>query len=179
MLAYAAGDAKAFDHLYEYYRAPLYRFILRQVKDPVSSNDLYQQCWEKVIKGRHTYRSKFPFAAWLCRIARNTVTDHFRRQPQGLTEELTDFPDSARGPETEALAAEADGQLAAAINALPPDQREVVLLRLEGGLDLPAIADITATNQETCKSRLRYALAKLRESVQQVEPQAGGVYEPQ
>lgn len=171
MLAYAAGDASAFDRLYEHYRAPLYRFILRQVKDPVSSNDLYQQCWEKVIKGRHTYRSKSPFPAWIYRIARNTVIDHFRRQPQGLTDELTDIPSTAGGPETEAMTAEADGQLAAAIDALPAEQREVVLLRLEGGLDLPAIADITATNQETCKSRLRYALVKLRESMQQVELQ--------
>ena len=172
MLAYAAGDASAFDRLYEQYRAPLYRFILRQVKDPVSSNDLYQQCWEKVVKGRHTYRSKSPFPAWLFRIARNTVIDHFRRPQPGLTDDLSELLSDASGPETEALAAEEHGQLVAAIDALPADQREVVLLRLEAGLDLAAIADITATNPETCKSRLRYALAKLQERMQPVELQA-------
>jgi RNA polymerase sigma factor (sigma-70 family) len=172
MLAYAAGDASAFEHLYAQYRAPLYRFILRQVKDPVSSNDLYQQCWEKVIKGRHAYRNKSPFSAWLFRIARNTVIDFFRRQQPGQTQELTDLlPSRTSGPEAEALATEEHGLLAAAIDALPAEQREVVLLRLEGGLDLAAIADITGVNPETCKSRLRYALAKLQERLQQAEPE--------
>jgi RNA polymerase sigma factor (sigma-70 family) len=172
MLAYAAGDTGAFDRLYEHYRAPLYRFILRQVRDPVSSNDLYQQCWEKVIKGRLTYRSKSPFPAWLFRIARNTVIDHFRRQQPGLTDDLADFiPSEVSGPEAEFLATEEHCRLATAINALPAEQREVVLLRLEAGLDLAAIADITGSNPETCKSRLRYALAKLQERMQEVEPQ--------
>lgn len=170
MLAYAAGDTAAFDRLYEHFRAPLYRYILRQVRDPVSSNDLYQQCWEKVIKGRLAYRSKSPFPAWLFRIARNTVIDHFRRQQPGLTDDLTDLRSDAAGPEAEFLAVEEHGQLVAAIDALPAEQREVVLLRLEAGLDLAAIADITGSNPETCKSRLRYALAKLQERMQQTQP---------
>lgn len=167
MLAYAAGDAGAFDRLYEHYRAPLYRFILRQVRDPVSTNDIYQQCWEKVIKGRHTYRSKSPFPAWLFRIARNTVIDHFRRMAPAGLDEMPDLPGETSSPEDEVLAVEEQGQLAAAIDALPLEQREVVLLRLEAGLDLAAIADITDSKPETCKSRLRYALAKLQEQMQQ------------
>ncbi|HET6565550.1 MAG TPA: sigma-70 family RNA polymerase sigma factor [Xanthomonadales bacterium] len=174
MLAYAAGDASAFDHLYEHYRTPLYRFILRQVRDPVSSNDIYQQCWEKVIKGRHTYRSKSPFPAWLFRIARNTVIDHFRRMAPAGLDEFTDLPGETSSPEAEVLAVEEQGQLAAAIDALPLEQREVVLLRLEAGLDLAAIADITASKPETCKSRLRYALAKLQEQMQQAGLATGG-----
>ncbi|HKX56938.1 MAG TPA: sigma-70 family RNA polymerase sigma factor, partial [Xanthomonadales bacterium] len=120
MLACAAGDTGAFDRLYEHYRAPLYRFILCQVKDPVSSNDLYQQSWEKVIKGRHTYRRKSPFPAWLFRIARNTVIDHFRRQQPGLADDLADF-----------LATEEHRRLVAAIDALPAGQllRELDLLQ--------------------------------------------------
>lgn len=178
MLAYAAGDAHAFDRLYAYYRAPLYRFVLRQVKDPVSSNDLYQQCWEKVIRARHSYRSKSPFPAWLFRIARNTVIDHFRREKAGLADELAELPSEDSGPETTALAAEADGRLAAAIDTLPAEQREVVLLRLEAGLDLAAIAEITASKTETCKSRLRYALAKLQAQLQETELPAGGQHAP-
>jgi RNA polymerase sigma-70 factor (ECF subfamily) len=171
MLAYAAGDAAAFDRLYEQFRAPLYRFILRQVRDPASSNDVYQQCWEKVIKGRHSYRSKSPFAAWLFHLARNTVIDHFRRQSRHAADaafdiEVLPYPGGdLAGPEDQAVASEEDGRLAAAVDALPPEQREVVLLRLEAGLDLAAIAEVTRCKPETCKSRLRYALAKLQHSM--------------
>lgn len=181
MLAYAAGDIQAFDRLYEQYRGPLYRFILRQVKDPVASNDLYQQCWEKVIKGRHSYRSKAPFTAWLFRIARNTVVDHFRRQSPAEQAEtwtggdaLTGLAAEVLNPESAVLAAEEQGRLAAAIDALPPEQREVVLLRLEAGLDLGAIAGITDCKPETCKSRLRYALAKLQQQLQPPARAAAG-----
>jgi RNA polymerase sigma factor (sigma-70 family) len=174
MLAYAAGDAKAFDRLYQQHRGPLYRYILRQVKDPVASNDLYQQCWEKVIKGRHGYRSKSPFAAWLFRIARNTVIDYFRRAVPESDAGLADLPGEAAGPEALAQQQEAGQQLADAIDALPPEQREVLLLRLEAGLGLEAIAEITGVNAETCKSRLRYALGKLRQKVQQAGEVTGG-----
>ncbi len=174
MLAYAAGDASAFDRLYEQYRAPLYRFILRQVKDPVASNDLYQQCWEKLIKGRHTYRSASPFPAWLFRIARNTVIDYFRRQTPDTYSDPAEWASETAGPETLALQTETELSLAAAVHALPADQREVVLLRLEAGLDLSAIAQITGSNPETCKSRLRYALAKLHQQMQQAHESSGG-----
>ncbi len=183
MLAYAAGDAAAFDRLYEQFRAPLYRFILRQVRDPASSNDVYQQCWEKVIKGRLSYRSKSPFAAWLFHLARNTVIDHFRRQSRVAADAAFDIEDlpcpggEVAGPEDQAMASEADGRLAAAINALPPEQREVVLLRLEAGLDLAAIAEVTRCKPETCKSRLRYALAKLQQSMNEDGQLAGHVAE--
>lgn len=174
MLAYAAGDVAAFDRLYQNHRAALYRFILRQVKDPVSSNDIYQLCWEKVIKGRQRYSSNSPFPAWLFRIARNTVIDHFRRQANIPNHELPDLPSDRPDPEQSALEYESANSLAEAIDSLPFDQREVVLLRLEAGLDLATIAALTGVNAETCKSRLRYALGKLKQQMQESPVAAGG-----
>ncbi len=178
MLNYAAGDMSAFDRLYEQYRAPLYRFVLRQVKDPVASNDIYQQCWEKLIKGRHLYRSKSPFTAWLFRIARNTVVDHFRRAAPLADSDGPELVSNSAGPEEQLLQTETDQKLSSAIASLPAEQREVVLLRLEAGLDLTAIAEITGVNVETCKSRLRYALAKLKQQLQDAEESAGGHHVP-
>ncbi len=178
MLAYAAGDVTAFDRLYAQYRAPLYRFVLRQVKDPVASNDIYQQCWEKLIKGRHLYRSKSPFPAWLFRIARNTVVDHFRRAAPVADSDGPELLSNSAGPEDQALQTESEQKLASAIASLPAEQREVVLLRLEAGLDLIAIAGITGVNAETCKSRLRYALAKLKLQMQDAEASPGGPHVP-
>ncbi len=179
MLAYAAGDAQAFDRLYEHYRTALYGFILRQVKDPVASNDIYQQCWEKLIKGRHSYRSKSPFPAWLFRIARNTVVDHFRRESKTPGGELPELVSDTAGPEQQSLETEVEESLSAAIAKLPTEQREVVLLRLEAGLDLAAIANITGVNTETCKSRLRYALAKLQQQMQDTDATSGGQHAAQ
>ena len=173
MLDFAAGDAGAFDLLYERYRGPLYRFILRQLKNPVESNDIYQLVWEKAIKSRTSYHRKFPFPAWLFRIARNTVIDHFRRNSSYTDTEFIDMESNQAGPETAAIHEQDEMSLAEAIAALPAEQREVVLLRLEGGLDLGEIASITGANQETCKSRLRYALAKLKSQLQTSDPDAG------
>ena len=80
MNAYAKGDAAAFDALYQRHRAPLYRYILRQVRDPATANDLYQGSWEKVIRASARYRADAPFKAWLYRIAHNHLVDHFRRE---------------------------------------------------------------------------------------------------
>jgi len=177
MLAYAKGDAEAFDLLYERYRGPLYRFILRQAKDPVLANDLYQLCWEKLVKNRGKYRAQSPFPAWLFFLARNTVIDHFRRPANSDVNELPDLPSNTHGPEQSALESETERSLANAISGLPSEQREVVLLRLEGGFDLAAIAEITGVGAETCKSRLRYAIARLKSEMQNSQVTAGGSHE--
>lgn len=166
MQAYAGGDPAAFECLYARHRGPLYRFILRQVRDPATANDLYQGCWEKVIRARASYTDRAPFKAWLYRIARNHVVDYFRRSRPAaeLTEEAIGT-DSA-GPEQVLIGEEAASRLLSAVNALPAEQREVILLKLEAGLDVATIAEITATGRETAKSRLRYAIAKLKKSLE-------------
>jgi RNA polymerase sigma-70 factor (ECF subfamily) len=165
MKAWAGGDPGAFEQLYARYRQPLYRYILRLSGDPVAANDLYQGCWEKVIKARKRYRPKAPFGAWLFRIARNHVFDHFRRsRPEDeLKPEFmaTDDP----GPDQKLADADRAAALERALGQLPPEQRDVVLLKLEGGLDLQQIADISGTGRETAKSRLRYAIRKLRQAI--------------
>jgi len=162
MQAYAKGEMEAFDALYARHRGPLYRYILRQVGDPVTANDLYQGSWEKIIKARARYRPQAPFKAWMYRIAHNHVADHFRRSRPGseldVEAQATDNP----GPEQTLMGEQDASRLAAAVRGLPAEQREVLLLRLEAGLDLEAIAAITGVKRETAKSRLRYAIGKLK-----------------
>ncbi len=163
MLNYADGDSAAFEVLYARYRGPLYRYILRQVSDATTANDLYQGSWEKMIKARHRYPSQAPFRAWLFRIARNHVIDHFRRQrPEvPLDPESQADPDDPPG---EALDRDASRRrLRAAIAALPQEQRDTLLLKLEAGLGLEEIGTLTGVGRETVKSRLRYAVARLKQ----------------
>ena len=154
---------EAFDHLYERHRGPLYRYILRLAGDPATANDLYQGSWEKIIKSRGRYKASAPFKAWMYRIAHNHVMDHFRRRrPEGDAD-----PDevSSKQPRPDEQMARQNrrDELLAAINSLPADQKDALILKMETGLDLQTIAEVTGVNPETAKSRLRYAVKKLKQ----------------
>lgn len=169
MQAYAGGDMAAFECLYARHRGPLYRYILRQAGDDATANDLYQGSWEKIIRARGSYTDKAPFKAWMYRIARNHVVDHFRRARPTSSLSPETIPTDDPGPVQVLIGEQAASRLAAAVSALPSEQREVLLLKLEGGFDLPTIAEITGVGQETAKSRLRYAVDKLKSSVRRVQ----------
>src|SRR5687767_15867126 len=79
MLRYAAGDARAFDALYDGHRRALWRFIRRSVPDAAATDDVFQECWSRVIANRERYRPEARFATWLYRIAHNCCMDHWRK----------------------------------------------------------------------------------------------------
>jgi len=162
MKAYAQGNVEAFELLYHRHRGPLYRYILRQVGDSATANDLYQGSWEKIIRARAKYRDSAPFRSWMYRIAHNHVMDHFRqaRPDYDGTPDSMESPNS--GPEEYLLLENQANALKTAISRLPVEQKEALLLKLEAGLDIQAIADVTEVNRETAKSRLRYAVDKLK-----------------
>jgi RNA polymerase sigma-70 factor (ECF subfamily) len=175
MLAYAAGDATAFDALYARHRGGLYRYLMRQCAHAGIVDELFQDIWLSAVRARTSYVPSAKFTTWLYRIAHNRLIDHWRATGQaelvsaGLGDDddeddaLTAIPGARNDqPEIRASAREIATRLTAALSALPPNQREVFLLHQEGGLELSEIAELTGAGVETVKSRLRYALAKLR-----------------
>jgi RNA polymerase sigma-70 factor (ECF subfamily) len=169
MLAYANGDLRAFDTLYARCRGMLYRFILRSVSDRASADELFQETWSRLIASRERYRVEAKFSTWLLQIAHNLIIDSFRRaRPQAGAEETEnvmrelDVPEHER-PEQVLSEFEQRRRLQLALDGLPDEQREAFLLRVESALGLAEIAEITGAGQETVKSRLRYAFAKIRE----------------
>lgn len=163
MLAYAGGDAAAFERLYRRHKDALYRYFLRHV-ETADAGELFQDVWQKLIQARGGYRSDAPFAAWLYRIAHNRLVDHWRRA-RPHDELPADAVDAdARGPESQVEQDDTARRLLAALARLPAEQREIIVLREERNLTLEQIADIQGVGRETVKSRLRYALAKLREA---------------
>ncbi len=152
----------AFEVLYERHRGPLYRYILRLVGNPATANDLYQGSWEKIIKARGRYKDSAPFKAWMYRITHNHVMDHFRREQPTAETQAENMPDNQAGPDEQIATEYRKKNLVAAIENLPAEQKDTLLLKLESGLDLQTIADVTGVNKETAKSRLRYAVKKLR-----------------
>ncbi|AKC85480.1 RNA polymerase sigma factor [Pseudoxanthomonas suwonensis] len=167
MLAWAGGDAAAFETLYARHRGPLFRFLLGQLRDRPLAEEVYQDVWQRVITAREGWRPEAAFSTWLYRIAHNRLNDHWRAQrhrppapadADRRTAALAD-PDD---PERVASREEGQRRLQQALDELPEDQREAVLLRLQQELSLEEIGRITGVGRETVKSRLRYALDKLR-----------------
>jgi len=165
MESYANGDARAFDELYARHRGPLYRYFIRQVNDRASANDLYQGAWEKIIRSRDRYRSTWKFTVWMYAIARNHLVDHYRGLRPTDGAEMDELSDQQPGPVEGAIDCEQNEQLLAGILALPEEQRTTLLLKLETGLNMEEIAMVTGTGIETVKSRLRYAVGKLKRSL--------------
>jgi len=168
MLAYGAGEVSAFEDLYSRHRGPLFRFMMRQVREHGTAEELYQDVWQKVITARERYRPDAKFSTWLYQIAHNRLTDHWRAlshrppPPEDAVERAEREPDP-QTPERQLSAFEERRRLQLALEELPPDQREVVMLRLEQELSLEEIGEITGVGRETVKSRLRYAMDKLRQ----------------
>lgn len=165
MAAYASGDAAAFDALYARHRGPLYRYLLRLHGDSVTANDLYQETWERVIRARGRFRPTMSFKAWMYRIAHNRAVDAFRRRRPTVPTDPDELYSGEGDPEQSLAATQLSERLLRALEALPVEQREALLLRLEGELDLETLAQVTGVSREAAKSRLRYALQKLRKTI--------------
>jgi RNA polymerase sigma-70 factor (ECF subfamily) len=167
MLAYGRGDAGAFETLYKRHRGALYRFVLRAIKHRSSAEELFQEAWIRVIEARSRYTPQARFTTWLYTIAHNLLVDHWRKKGLSLVQ-LEQEPGIAApdDPARRAEARQSIERLLRAIEALPAAQREAFLLHEEAGLSVAEIAAVTGAGEEAAKSRLRYAMSKLRAAVE-------------
>jgi RNA polymerase sigma-70 factor (ECF subfamily) len=177
MLRYQEGDVTAFETLYSRHRGPLFRFLLRQIGNQEYAEDVFQEVWSRIIRNSASYRPTAKFTTYIYHIARNCSVDHYRRtgkQPDNASADGVEEPVAQTGnPVAEACNTDIREALAAALSELPAEQREAFLLREESGLSLDEIATVTGVGRETVKSRLRYALGKLRQCLRQ--PEGAGV----
>jgi len=181
MLAYREGDAAAFEALYRRWRGRLYRYLLRQCGNAAQADELFQAIWLKIVGARRGYEVAAKFSTWLFRIAHNRLIDHYRTQGRAALVSLVSYDDDpADADRVAGLPAAASSQpeaiierkalaheLVRHIEALPAAQRETFLLSEEGELTLEEIAAATGVNRETAKSRLRYAVNKLRAALRE------------
>ena len=169
MLAYRDGHPGAFDVLYRRHRGALFRYLVRQCRDRATAEELFQDVWLNLIRARGSYVISSRFTTYLYRIAHNRLIDHYRRRvPAALVsyDEAEDLPDLAAARQAEPhVAYEAKAQLErvlAVVEDLPAAQREAFVLQNEAGMSIEEIAEATGVTRETAKSRLRYAMNKLR-----------------
>jgi RNA polymerase sigma-70 factor (ECF subfamily) len=171
MVRYRDGDADAFSTLYARHKGPLYRYLLRQVRNAGAAADLFQDVWSRLVANRARYEARAKFATYLFHIAHNCTIDFFRRdlKMRRRSDDLDaqsepEVPEYQR-PDGIAEFAEQQSALLAALGALPQEQREAFLLHEETGLTIEEIARVTDVGLETAKSRLRYAIRKLKKSL--------------
>jgi len=182
LAAYRGGDVRAFEKLLARHEQPIWSFLRRFVRDTEAAEDLLQEVFLRVVRDAQAsgpaWKGEAKFSTWLYTIARNLCIDRARRTavrgsasidgPTGADEEATRETlherIAAPGPSTDAVVAgrEATRLIGRAIAALPDDQREVFLMREVRELPFAEIASVVGVSEPTVKSRMRYALEKLR-----------------
>ena len=168
MLRYKDGDIAAFETLYRRHNDALYRYLLRLCRHPENADDIFQEVWGKIIKAADRYRPTAKFTTFLYRVAHNCFIDYLRRNKRhthvgDFDPDLQPNPDDL--PEVATERSLARERLQIALLDLPDEQRDVFLLHEEAGLNLDEISAVTGSNRETSKSRLRYAMNKLRVAI--------------
>ena len=176
MTLYQGGEVRAFEVLLTRHRRPVFNFILRFVGDKETAEDLLQEAFMRVIKGAEAYRRQAKFTTWLYTIARNLCVDQSRRRkhrkhasldaPLDSSDEsstlLEVLPGNEMGSDRKTVNKELHAHMQRAIAALGEEQREVFLMREFLDMPFKQIADVVGVPENTVKSRMRYALEKLR-----------------
>jgi RNA polymerase sigma-70 factor (ECF subfamily) len=174
MLAYQEGDTSGFEVVLKRYEKGIYHFALRMMDDRMQAEEVTQECFLRVIKACSRYKVRASFRNYLYHIARNLCFDRLRKRPREGWNTQSDanpgdllglIPDTNPGPENQVSIEQVRRAICNAIQSLPPDQREVFLLKEVRDMKLQDVATITGTNLNTVKSRLRYALINLREQL--------------
>jgi RNA polymerase sigma-70 factor (ECF subfamily) len=169
-----ANDQVAFQALYARYRTRLHRFVLRLSRDSHEAEEVFQETWLAVIRGKVKLQPTARFAAYLFSIAHRRLADRWRRLKRSPTleldreascdpEEIAD--DFTVTPEEWTQHAQLRNALFAELGKLSLSQREVFLMKAEADLSLEEIAAIMGATHEATKSRLRYAVARLRDAL--------------
>ena len=172
LLAYRRGSEDAFRALYLRHRDRVWRFIRRLVSDANQAEETAQEVWLAVVAGKHAFAQRAKFTTWLFAIAHRRAVERLRRSGRNLEATQDDWEGIApqaeadTNPDTLAQNEQDAKRLQRAIAALPLAQREVFLMRSEGGLDVGEIAVAIGCPHETAKTRLRYAYAKLRQALE-------------
>jgi len=186
MMAFRDGEPAAFEELVTRHKRGLFNFLLRSVHNKARAEEMLQEVFLRVIRAKDRYQRTARFTTWIYTIARNLCVDESRRQKfrrtlpleakrRGRSGDpgLSILDRTAAEQVSTDVASEATKireRVAAAIQNLPEDQREVFMMRQFGALSFKQIGEAVGAPENTVKSRMRYALEKLRGDLRDIDP---------
>jgi RNA polymerase sigma factor (sigma-70 family) len=177
MQAVADGDVPKLGVLFERYHRQLFNYLLRLTGNSQISEDLVQDVFVRILKYRHSWQAECPFRTWMFQIARNVRIDHVQRN----VENMVSLEDHAREfvcplPTPDAAAEQKDDMriMLSALERLPEERREVLLLRGFQGLKFDEIATVLNCSVNTIKGRAFIAIRELRAAVNQLKQERVG-----
>jgi RNA polymerase sigma factor (sigma-70 family) len=173
---YMSGNEACMEMLINRYKTKVFTAIHLVVNDRYIAEDIFQETFLRVIrtlqKGKYEETGKF--LPWVIRIARNLAMDHFRsakKMPKITSSENEDiFANmrfSEKNSEETTISKERKDGLRELIKMLPPDQKEVLILRHYGDLSFKEIADVCDCSINTALGRMRYALINLKKMIEE------------
>jgi RNA polymerase sigma factor (sigma-70 family) len=170
MLKVCEGQIDKLGLLFERYHVKLYNFYMRNTMDQDLSRDLTQNVFERILKYRHTYKEGATFKSWFYQIARNVQVDYFKKQKINTANfddvnherNLRFSSDSEPDLEKE----ERLKMLHQALNQLPPDKREILVMSQLEELEYKEIAEIFKITENLARVKVHRALKSLKEIFQ-------------
>lgn len=182
MAAYQQGDVTAFDVLLGRHKNGVYNFLYRNMGQEENAEEGFQEIFSRVIKSAASYKPSAKFSTWLYTIARNYCIDHSRkekwRQTTSLSEKVGDaedlkledqIADETQNPEKDRNQKNLGEVVEQLLSKMNPDQKEVFLMREQSNIAFDDIAKIVGATTSTVKSRMRYALAFLRDELKKLD----------
>ena len=189
MARYQRGDVASFAELVARHEKRLWNFVRRFVADSATAEDLLQEIFLRVVRNAAEWQPSAKFTTWIYTIARNLCTDNARRGVFRKADSLDQTPGASRdesGPHRIDKVASPDGnaekaamnreiatRVDQAVSSLPVEQREVFLMREVMDMSFAEIATATKTSEPTVKSRMRYALERLRGALEELRDDSG------
>lgn len=175
--AYQSGDSGAISQLIDRHRRRVSDYIRMMVKDEDVADDIFQETFIKVVRfiDEKRYTDNGKFLSWVLRIAHNQVIDYFRqnKQQNKVTEAdagydiLNSLKFADRTVEDDMVSSQIESDVRKLIDTLPPEQREVVMMRYYSDLSFKEIAEQTEVSINTALGRMRYALINLRKMIRE------------
>jgi len=167
---YLSGDNRSFELLYKKYEKPLFSYIFRMTNNRENAEEVFQKTWIKVIEKMKSYKEKGKFSSWLFSIGHNCTIDLLRKETRIkedyiISDDSFTIKEKDKNPEQILVSDENRELLKTAINKLPQEQKDVVLLRIYGDMSFKEISKVLNTPLNTVLGRMHYAVKNLRKGL--------------